>query len=995
MNIRKFLSLFLLVAFFSNIAQAGITIVKSSGITFTGADGITFTGADGVTFTGADGLLSYKTNGITFTGADGVTFTGADGVTFTGADSSTYTGTNRVTFTRANGVTFTGADGVTFTGADGVTFTGADGTQHQAASFKAVRPNGVTFTGADGIALIGADGYRRVGVDGVTFTGADGVTFTGADGVTFTGADSIVGVRTDGTTFVITHPNGVTFTGADSITLTGADGVTFTGADGVTFTGADGVTFTGVDNGNGTATQTVGLQSVSPELAIALNDATDDSNINAILVFHQYPSSDVIAKLQEIGITGGTLYRVLPMVSISTTREKIIAASRLPQVRSIHGNRTLNVNSDSYFKTTQVSRVQTDRDLQTKNAGMPVSGRNVTVAVLDTGVNSQHSDLAGKVVQNVRLSDSLSAPIGFLNPNPIENVVNTDPVSGHGTFVAGLIAASGASSGGKYNGVAPGANILGLSAGDLNLSFVLAGFDYLLERGANYNVKVVNCSFSAETVFDYNDPVNVATKLLTERGVNVVFSAGNTGAGNGTLNPYSIAPWVISVGATDEKANLAGFSSRGTFGNGLQKTSLVAPGVNVVSLRSAASQTGVFGAAGSDSNRLTPGEIPFYTTASGTSFSAPQVAGAIALMLEANPNLRPAEIKDILQRSATPLPNYYNHEVGAGMLNTYAAVLEAAFPWRRTGLFRSVLDRNVVDFSTSVISSFSGTVNPNTISSTNVSIPANVVQTSVDISWGKLTSPNDLGLAVYSQNGVLRGDSNKLNLPGLTGKREKVTVNNPLNEVWQVSVRNSLGIGTPQSFLGSVSATTVRYADFSDLHNLSLADQNAVYESLGSYLMLPEGKKFRPDWTVSRSEFAEALVRSGKVPQFIAANKMFSDVSDFTTRSAVESVQSNPSGKLIFDASNGSAYRPNEATTKLVAAVAFVKAAGLESLASDATLSLTVSDSSSIPAQLKGYVAVALQKGFLTLDGNEFNPNRSLSRLELTKAMVNITSSSN
>jgi serine protease AprX len=262
---------------------------------------------------------------------------------------------------------------------------------------------------------------------------------------------------------------------------------------------------------------------------------------------------------------GGTLYRVLPMISVSATRSQIAAASRLPQVRSIYGNRTLDLNADSYLNATQASRVQTDRDLQIKNNGMPVSGRGVTVAVLDTGVNAAHSDLAGRVVQNVRLSDTQSAPIGFVNPNPIENLINTDLISGHGTFVAGLIAASGASSGGKYNGVAPGANILGLSAGDLNLSFVLAGFDYLLERGANYNVRVVNCSFSANTVFDYNDPVNIATKLLTERGVSIVFSAGNSGAGNGTLNPYAVAPWVIGVGATDEKSRLAAFSSRGTF----------------------------------------------------------------------------------------------------------------------------------------------------------------------------------------------------------------------------------------------------------------------------------------------------------------------------------------------------------------------------------------------------------------------------------------------
>ena len=127
--------------------------------------------------------------------------------------------------------------------------------------------------------------------------------------------------------------------------------------------------------------------------------------------------------------------------------------------------------------------------------------------------------------------------------------------------------------------------------------------------------------------------------------------------------------------------------------------------------------------------------------------------------------------------------------------------------------------------------------------------------------------------------------------------------------------------------------------------------------------MLPEGKRFRPEWSVSRSEFAEALVRSGRVPQFVAANKMFSDVNDLTTRNAVESVQGNPSGKLFYDASNGGAFRPNDAATKIIAAVALVKAADLENTISTATLPLTVSDSSSIPAQWRGYVAVALQNG--------------------------------
>src|SRR6185503_4504852 len=228
---------------------------------------------------------------------------------------------------------------------------------------------------------------------------------------------------------------------------------------------------------------------------------------------------------------------------------------------------------------------------------------------------------------------------------------NTDQVYGHGTFVAGVIAGNGQQSSGKYAGVAPGANILGLSAGDASLLYILSGFDYLLGNAASFNVRVVNCSFSANTVFDVNDPVNIATKLLTDNGVNVVFSAGNTGPGQHTLNPYSIAPWVIGVGATDSKGRLASFSSRGDFASALFRPTLVAPGVGVVSLRGSGivNVTGAQGIANGDLQRLSSSELPYYTTASGTSFSAPQVAGTIALMLEVNPSLTPAGVRDILQ----------------------------------------------------------------------------------------------------------------------------------------------------------------------------------------------------------------------------------------------------------------------------------------------------------------------------------------------------------
>ncbi|MDQ3320985.1 MAG: S8 family serine peptidase [Acidobacteriota bacterium] len=968
----------LLSIFGFNSTYAGILVSKTNGITFTGADGITFTGADGITFTGADEFLSYKANGITFTGADGITFTGADGITLTGADTSTYTGTNGITFTGADGITFTGADGITFTGADGITFTGADGVTQQADSVVVRRPNGITFTGADGITLTGADGFEQVGSNGITFTGADGITFTGADGITFTGADGITFTGADGTISNITSPSGITFTGADGITLTGADGITFTGADGITFTGADKWN-----------NQTSGFQSVDPELLIKLNEMTNDSNINAVIVFHHYPTDTDFAHLRQIGIVGGTRFRRLPFVSITASRDQLIAVSHLSGVRSIFGNRSLSFNSDPFFNSTGTTRVAPDRELQTHNHNLPITGRNVTVAVLDTGVNGQHNDLAGHVTQNVRLTDTQSAGVNFLYPVPIENVTNTDPISGHGTFVAGIVAASGAASGGKYSGVAPGAKILGLSAGDANLTHVLSGFDYLLEHGSAHNVRVVNCSFSANTIFDYNDPVNVATKMLTENGINVVFSAGNTGSGNATLNPYAAAPWVVSVGATDEKGRLASFSSRGIFGNRQFSPSLVAPGVNVASLRSSSSQTGVLGvAAGADASRLTPGEIPFYTTASGTSFSAPQVAGAIALMLEANPNLNPEQIKDILQRTATPLPPFYLHEVGAGMLNVHAAVLESAFPARRIGLFRASLDQKQVKFITDSTKYFNGLNAAGARSEISVNIPNDAVQTTVHMAWGGLLTLNDLGLKLFDDGGNLRGESNYLNLPGLNGRREKTSVNAPSAGVWKASVSHTGGIGTNQEFFGAIETTRVEFAPLSDVQNLSAQMQAAVKDSVRSFVMLPSGKHFRPMFPVSRAELAQTLIRGGRVPQYIGASPLFTDVRDLTTRQAVESVQKFPTEKLFFDASSGGAFRPNESATRLVTAVALVKAANLQSLA--ASTPLIVADAAQIPVEWRGYVAVALQHGLLSTDGANFAPNRSLTRIELTQAMVKL-----
>jgi serine protease AprX len=976
---------------------AGITVTRSNGITATGADGIRYDGTSGITATGADGAITLAPNGITATGADGITATGADGITATGADGITATGADAFTYTGANGITATGADsltivqadGITATGADGITATGADGTTYQVDSIDIRFPDGITATGADGITATGADGITATGADGITATGADGITATGADGVTISAASGITATGADGR--IISIPAGeLNLIGADSLLAVNSHGITISGANQVSQTGISALTSLLFQGAGST-----GLQSVDPELAASLNRLTDDSSVNAVLVYHQLPTESDLADLRRIGIAGGTRFRALPMVVVTGTRSQIIAISQLAAVRSIYGNRTLTLTSEPEVRdVTGVERVWSDIDLTGRNGSLPVSGRNVTVAVLDTGIDGTHADLSGRVTKNIKLASTQSLSAGFHYPVNSENLPNTDQLYGHGTFVAGVIGGNGSSSNGRFKGVAPNADLLGLSAGDLTLLYVLEGFDYLLTNGQDQGVRVVNCSFSANTVFDTNDPVNIATRMLTDEGMNVVFSAGNTGPGQHTLNPYAVAPWVIGVGATDEQGRLASFSSRGDFASELFRPALVAPGVNLVSLRGSgiANVTGAMGLVSADLQSLDITEIPFYTTASGTSFSAPQVAGTIALMLEANPNLTPAEVRDILQRTATPLAPYYQFEAGAGMLNAHAAVLQAAFPARRLGAWRSILDRHQVQFSNDPPATFTGTVTPGSVFETTIQVPQNTVFASIQIGWGPLWSVNDLGLYVYDQSGNLRGQSNAVNLPGLTGKTERVSIHLPGAGSWRVKVRSTFGVGvTAQPFAGVVQFGRANYADLRDTYYLQPGLREAIYGDIRSFTMWPIGSRFRPDFSVSRLDFAIALFLSSRIPQYASNQPTYQDVTDASSRLFVESVQSAPAGALFHDANPGERFKPHEGMTRLVAAVALVRAAGLRDEAEGPTAPLVFVDAASIPSHLRGYVSVAVSRGLIQSDVF-FRPQSSFKRADLAQAIAVIQS---
>jgi serine protease AprX len=260
------------------------------------------------------------------------------------------------------------------------------------------------------------------------------------------------------------------------------------------------------------------LRSVDSLLAKTLDGLTDDSNVNAAVVYHNAVTDADIATLRQFGVLLGQRYRVLPVVSVTATKGQIKQISQLPTVRSIYSNRTLKLLAEPGNGLTGTERVKTDAELTAANGGQTVIGRNVTVAVLDTGLDSTHGDLSGRVVRNASTVGVAGLGVSFNNPITVEGLPNTDPVSGHGTFVGGVIAGNGARSSGRYSGVAPGAKLVGVSVGVLDLLSVIEGFDYILWKRQELGIKVVNCSFSADTLYDPNDPVNVATRMLTDRG---------------------------------------------------------------------------------------------------------------------------------------------------------------------------------------------------------------------------------------------------------------------------------------------------------------------------------------------------------------------------------------------------------------------------------------------------------------------------------------------
>ena len=270
-----------------------------------------------------------------------------------------------------------------------------------------------------------------------------------------------------------------------------------------------------------------------------------------------------------------------------------------------------------------------------------VTGAGVVVAVLDSGIDSGHPDLAGKVL------DARS----FVEDDP-----GVSDAIGHGTHVASIIAGTGAASDGRLRGVAPDAALLnGRVCGAIDCfgSAILAGMAWAV---VDKHAPIVNLSLG-RTDDPETDPVEDAiNQLSAQYGTLFVVAAGNAGAISTVGSPAS-ADAALAVGAVDRDDHLAVFSSRGPrVGDGAIKPDLTAPGVDIVAARAAGA--GIGEPVGTSYLRL-----------SGTSMATPHVAGAAALVLQQHPGWSGAQVKAQLIASAAPDPALTAFDQGAGRVD--------------------------------------------------------------------------------------------------------------------------------------------------------------------------------------------------------------------------------------------------------------------------------------------------------------------------------------
>jgi serine protease AprX len=354
------------------------------------------------------------------------------------------------------------------------------------------------------------------------------------------------------------------------------------------------------------------------------------------------------------------------------TGKHILKLAKRDRVKAISGDHKVALTAGTIDTTLGDGTDTTDglKSMQTIVAQAPSvwadranQGQGVTVAILDSGI-APNADLPNAVFG----VDTATGTTALGDPG------------GHGTHVAGIVAGTGAALGGRYKGLAPSVRLLEVKVtndtGAATYSSIIKGLQWVVANRKAQNIRVVNLSVGAKSVTSYkNDPLVAAVELAWFSGVVVVTSAGNEGSAAGTITVPGNDPYVITVGANNDRGTtglvddqVPYWSSRGpTAFDGLQKPDVIASGNRIVSVRSPGSYLErVLG--------LTRVVDTNYLRLSGTSMASPAVAGVAALVLAANPSLTPNQVKYVIKATAHKIPYAGLNTQGVGQVDALAAV---------------------------------------------------------------------------------------------------------------------------------------------------------------------------------------------------------------------------------------------------------------------------------------------------------------------------------
>ena len=736
---------------------------------------------------------------------------------------------------------------------------------------------------------------------------------------------------------------------------------------------------------------------IGPKLQDALVDLGSAETVQVVVTFDGSEPLDAgdVAALDAVGVSGLT-FNALPMAGVVATRRQVEDIAALDEVRSVYLNAPMTYFNEEARALTGVERMERDGAMRTAR-GLPYSGKGVGVLINDSGIDATHPDVAlgSKTVQNVLAQTNLNAVSDLMPVVWTENVPDTDIGSGHGTHVAGTAAGTGAASGGAHAGTARGADLIGYGSGGVVLVLDgLGGFDYALVNQHRYNIRVINNSFGSsgtKDAFDPDDPYAVASKILADRGIVTVFAAGNSGPGEGTIGgTYIKSPWVVAVGAGNKDGTLAGFSSRGVKDAGgtvqvdgetyewSDRPTVVAPGTEITS---AFANTGVIAAPPDDAD---------YATIQGTSMAAPHVAGVIALMMEANPQLSWQQVKSILQETATNMPGREAWEVGAGYLNAYAAVSMAA------GL------RDEFGSTVALDRRFAANVEQTRIEGPDLTVdyvpvgpPATerftVAPGLSTVLASAVVTDNTVAIVLRDPEGNRYGSG--ISLPVLG---ENVAITAPaIPGEWTVELSgigslsgvptNAGGLTNGTGLPGSVDVDIEfnRVDGYSGIGDVAGHPARGIVEyAVAERLLDARSGGFVPDAPIRRSEMADYLTLGGAVRQHraTAGGFAFRDlgadasgaVEAVTARgAALRDLAQYDGGVMLAD---GDRFDPRGTVDRAELAYALVQALGMEdeAMASADALEegpitapygndrVALSDDASVPPALRGHVQVAL-----------------------------------